>query len=399
MKNVLFYYDNYCDPSSKGGTEVATWRIAKALKNTGKFNVFNAFRNSATFNEDNDVYSTVIKLDKNKNSFIKKLASFIRENQIDYVVNMGRFFRHNPLSQAITLSGRESRLIFMHHFAPGSELKKSRYSSGFRLLKLNPLNPLYWLRATVYPLIKLPRTLKLPEIYKKIYDLSDKVVLLSEGYKNDFCKIGRFSSQEKFVAIPNIFETKKINNEVSPDFLLGSKKNRVLILSRMDEIQKRISTALKIWKKIEGDSDLSHWHLDIVGSGHNTDIVKRCIRRLKLKNVTYHGWQKSESFLREDSILMSTSDYEGLSLAMIEAMAYGCVPIAYDSYASLKDVILPELNGVMIKEINDIDSFYRQLSLLMKDDTKRQSLATQAMERASNFSSQKIAEQWCRILI
>ena len=392
MRKVLFYYDNQCGEGAKGGTEIATYRIAKALNDTQETGVYNAYRNS-TQEKTSEVYSDSIKLSKNRRGFIKGLSEFIKKNEIDIIVNMGRFFRHGLLDDSIKVSGRNVKLIFMHHFAPGSEIKKSTFKSGIHLLKLNPFNPLYWLRSSIYPIIKMPRRYKYPDIYKQVYERSDRVVLLCDGYAMDYCMVGNFTDNSKFVAIQNIFDN------FSPSESSNSpKKKRVLILSRMDEIQKRLSLALKVWTKIENDTDLSEWHLDIVGGGHNTDIVKRMVRKLGLKRVTLHGWKPREEFLGRASILMMTSEYEGLPLTILEAQATGCVPIAYNSFSSLSTVIEAFENGVVVNKFGDIDEYVAKLKDLMYDEEYRNELSNNARKTINRFSSEKIAKEWLKIL-
>lgn len=391
MKKVLFYTENYSHEEAKGGTEVATWRIARALKDTGTWEVFNAFRKQGD-TADNSIYDQTLLLPGGKSGFVRKLSDFIREKEIDAVVNMTRFFRHEMIYEAIKASDRNVKLIFMQHFAPGSEFKKGTFSSGYHLMKLNPTNPLYWLRTTLYPLLKIPRNLRLSRLYRKVYQNSDKVVLLSEGYKRDYRAVGEFQDESKFEVIPNIYDG-------HPDIASGFKKEkRVLILSRMDEIQKRLSLALRIWRKIEDNPDLGDWHLDIVGGGHNMDIVKRLVKKLKLENVTLHGWQDRKHFLERSSILMLTSEYEGLPLSLLETQAYGVVPIAFNSFASLEDVVTNYENGVIIEKFGDIEDYSDKLTDLMNDGEYREELMKNALCSKDKFSSSTIAEKWLKIL-
>lgn len=273
-----------------GGLEVATFRLAKALKESGEWEVYNAYRNKCKCNEISP-YSDVVRLSHNDNEFVKVLAEFINSRKIDVVVNMTRFFRHKYIVKAVKNSGRDVKIIFMQHFAPGSEKKKPTYSAGWHLLKLNPWNPLYWLRVTIYPLLKFPRNLNLGKTYRDVYEKSDVVVLLSNSYIEDFKNIARLKDTSKFIAIPNIFDpaTTMVNSD---------KKKRVLVLSRMDEVQKRVSLALKIWKEIESINDLADWHLDIVGNGHDMAIMKRLARKLKFSRVTFHGWKERARRIR-----------------------------------------------------------------------------------------------------
>lgn len=405
MKRILFYSENFCGETTKGGLEVATFRIAKALKDSGQWQVYNACRKKWD-GKEKSVYEGVVALSTSDKKFESKLKEFITDHEIDVVVNMSRFFRHRFIVRASRRSGRDVKIVFMQHFAPGSEMKKATFSSGMHLLKLNPFNPLYWLRVTFYPLLRMPRMKKFPKVYESTYTSSHKTILLSEGYKRDYAKIAGISDESKFIAIPNIFELEekpdptgnKVEGQDYGSSLLAGKQKRVLILSRMDEIQKRISLALKIWSEIEKDPSLSDWHLDIVGSGHNTDILKRLIKKFELKRITYHGWKERDSFLKESAILMSTSEYEGLPLSILEAQAYGCVPIAFDSYASLRDVIEDDSNGVVVEKFGDIKSFVRKLSRLMKDNKKREEMADRATLNSRKYSSEKIGERWLKVL-
>ena len=396
MKRILFYSENFCSDKTKGGLEVATYRIAKAIKEHGGWDIYNAFRRKSD-GKDKSIYNDVIKL--GTYDFKQSLANFISSHEIDVVVNMSRFYRHKAICEAAELSGRKPKIIFMQHFAPGSEIKKGSFKSGFHLLKLNPYNPIYWLRSTLYPLLKISRKRRFSKVYAETYRTSDKVILLSEGYIKDYCRIAGTDDTFKFISIPNIFELGEENKHLNKDSLLSDKKHKkVLILSRMDEIQKRISLALEIWAKIEKDVDLNDWSLDIVGSGHNTDIVKRLIKKLNLQRAVYHGWKERDSFLKESWILMSTSEYEGLPLSILEAQAYGCVPIAFNSYASLKDVVKPFYNGVTVDKFGDIEEYTNKLKDLMFDPTYREELAINALNSTDKFSSEKIAEQWLSVL-
>ena len=392
MKKVLFYFSNYCGENSRGGTEVATYRIASALKNTGQCMVYNAFHDSKGYSSDS-IYADTIVLPKTTVPLANALSDFIRTHEIDNVDVMGRFFKIGKILKGVKKSGRTPGVIFMQHFAPGSEKKKTSYSASFHLWKLNPTRTRYIFRALFYPLVKLPRTLRWKSVYKRAYQNCDKVVLLSEGYKDAYCKVGGFSDKSKFEAIPNIFELPEGIERSS-----YQKQKRVLILSRMDEIQKRISLALKIWEKIEKDPGLKDWYLDIVGTGNNTDIVKRLLKKSGLKNVTMHGWQNREPFLERSSILMMTSEYEGLPLSILEAQAYGCLPIAFNSFASLGDVITDGENGVIVEKFGDIETYAEKLKLIMKDKEYRDKLALNSAIDLDKFSAEKIADKWLRIL-
>ena len=392
MKRILFYSKNFCGENVKGGLEVATCRIADAIKASGEWEVYNAFL-SKSDGKEKSVYKDVIKLSRDAVRFENQLAKFIAGNEIDVVVNMSRFFRHKLLIRASHKSGKNVKIIFMHHFAPGSENKKGTYASGFHLLRLNPFNPVYWLRASVYPLLKLYRNKSIGKIYRKVYEASDRVVLLSQNYIRPYKEIAGLKDEHKFVAIPNIYDCKASYNK--GDF---RKMKRVLVLSRMDEIQKRVSLALHIWARIEKEENIHDWHLDVVGSGHDFNIMKRLAKKLKLENTTFHGWKNNRSFLEQSSVLMMTSEYEGLPLSILEAQSYGCVPVAFNSFGSLTDIIRDNETGVVVENFGDVNEYAKRLKELMICEDKRNEIAHRAMFQSETFTSETIGKKWCLML-
>lgn len=381
---VLFYYENFCGEHSRGGTEVATARIARALRLSGRCEVFCAYRRgNAT---EPNPYDATIRLHGSGRKFADELAGFIRSRRIDAVVNMGRFFRQVRLKQAIEKSGRNVSLIFMHHFAPGSENRKVTWSAAWRLIRLDPLRLRYWLRLAFYPLVRLPRRLGLAKIYRKVYSMSDATVLLSPNYIDEYAALAGIEDKSRFAAIPNIFESEA--QEESP-----RKEKRVLILSRMDELQKRISLALRVWAEVEKDDELTDWHLDIVGSGSDMRGLRRLADALGLQRATFHGWQDSRPYMRRSAIFMMTSAYEGLPLSMIEALNYGAVPIAFNSFSSLSDIITGGGAGVAVDEEGGVEAFAEALRKLM-----RRPLPEISAARPDAFTPEAVATRWLDLL-
>lgn len=389
MKNILFYYDNSCHSGSKGGTELATLRISEMIGENPRFKLFHAYR-KGNLNENDNIFQKSVKLSHIRTKFEKTLSDFINLYEIDTIINMGKFFRHQSIKNAIERSKRPVDLMFMHHFAPGSEKLKSNFKNNLKLLRIDPLNPLYLLRTLFYPMIRCHRNFSLRNKYKSVYNISNKIILLSSNYIIDYANYARLENTDKFVVIPNIFNPHQYTRE-------PNKKKQVLILSRMDEIQKRISLALEIWKEIEKDDILKDWHLDIVGTGSNLSSLEKYAKRLKLNNVTFHGWQNSSQFLKTSSILMMTSLYEGLSLSMIESQINQCVPIAFDSYSSITDIIEDNCNGLIIPEGRK-DIYIRKLKKLMSDNNYRSILGLNGTKNFNKFNKDTIRDRWVELL-
>ena len=63
------------------------------------------------------------------------------------------------------------------------------------------------------------------------------------------------------------------------------------------------------------------------------------------------------------SIFMMTSAYEGWGMTVIEAMQNGVVPIVFNSYSAVYDILTDEEDGIII-ENNDIKNYADKVSCI-----------------------------------
>ena len=217
------------------------------------------------------------------------------------------------------------------------------------------------------------------------YEKSDKVVLLSEGFIPQYNRFVK-GDEQRYAAIPNMLSF--LSAEASEE-----KQQEVLVVSRMDERQKRIKTALKVWRK----AYQKEWTLRIVGYGEDLEYYKQLVHRWGLRNVTFEGLQDPLPYYQRASLFLMVSAFEGWGLTITEAQQCGCVPIAFDSYSAVHDIIQSGRNGYLVPE-KDEEAYARALEKLMKDDTLRKELAMNAQKDVLRFSRENIAKQWKTLL-
>ncbi len=68
-----------------------------------------------------------------------------------------------------------------------------------------------------------------------------------------------------------------------------------------------------------------------------------------IPNIRFVGYQDPLPYQLESSISCMTSLYEGWGMVLTEAMQCGAVPIAFNSFASVTDVIDHGRNGILVK--------------------------------------------------
>lgn len=74
------------------------------------------------------------------------------------------------------------------------------------------------------------------------------------------------------------------------------------------------------------------------------------IRKHNLSNIRIDAPTSDVAkYYEESEILVMTSIFEGFGLVLTEAMSRGCIPIAFDSFKSVHDIVDSGRNGMLIK--------------------------------------------------
>lgn len=213
---------------------------------------------------------------------------------------------------------------------------------------------------------------------------SDSVVFLSDRYLPIVeAMIGYHS--------PKVFA---INNPLSFDTqspIDYNKKEKIVLWSgRVGYGMKRTDKMLAIWKRVsEKHKD---WKLVVCGSG-NADHFRKLCTKYHIENVEFPGFVNMEEYYAKAAILCNTSVTEGWGMVLVEAMQYGCVPMAFDSYASVHDIIEDGKNRYVIPAFDE-DEYAHKLEQLMSDNTLRVTMANNGLESCQRFAPQQIASQW-----
>lgn len=100
-------------------------------------------------------------------------------------------------------------------------------------------------------------------------------------------------------------------------------------VGRLEERQKRVSDIVPIAKAIQ--QSLPHWRIEIYGHGEMDGWLAEQLAMHGITNVYLKGWQDGRTIaaaMGSAKILLQTSAFEGMSVAVIEALASGCVVVS-----------------------------------------------------------------------
>lgn len=348
--NIAFMIRNV-NPTA-GGTERVTFSITNNLKNYGydSFYIFSG--------KDYDEIPTTHKLNirlKNKKLIYHLLCSFLRRNNIKILVVVNQVYQ-NSLFQKVFVCIKNTmdiKIVGCLHASPDNWVNKDKF--GLVMFKVYLKDLIKELCYSFYNPYKIRAI--------GMFNLSDKYLLLSENYKSTFEKVMGINDRTgKLVAIPNPFPFGNVRYDAS-----SKRENIVLIVARMDENQKRIGVALKMWRDIE--PIYQDWRLVIVGEGKDLTGYKHIVKKLHLKNVIFKGHSNNvQEFYKKSKIFWMTSIWEGLPMTLIEAQHYGCICIAFDSFKAVRDVIDNGKNGFYVN-CNDCKAFVNVTKQLMQNQS------------------------------
>ena len=96
----------------------------------------------------------------------------------------------------------------------------------------------------------------------------------------------------------------------------------------------------------------------------------------------------------DSAMFVSTSDYEGLSNSMIEAMAIGLPCICTDCLGGgTREVIIDEENGLIVP-MNDVDAMYCAMKQFVENPEFAEQCGRNAAKIREKLSVEKIVQQW-----
>ena len=381
--NICFYYINDPEPTCGGIERVCLNLIPELQKSHSIF--FCCLHQRRTVPMDNVVmYPLPDPSEPSSENNCQHLKRFIVENQID--VLLAHSYTHNPICDK-AVDGTKCRLIYAFHCEPrcaGLGAFDVLASQKYAAMAGGCLLPY------IYSLLKLPisylvRNYRMAECLNKMYDASHILVFLSERFLPIYKKYSRKNNIERARAIPN--PVPPIHKTID----YGKKKKQVLVVSRMEIIHKRVDRILYIWHRVQ--SDFPDWELILLGSGPQLSFFQELATKLGLKRISFKGAVDAFSYYEEASILCLTSSAEGFGMVLAEAQQHGCVPIAYDSYASVRDIITHGENGLLVPPFRE-RTYAKLLSRLMSDHKARERMGKNGEQTVQKFHPEAIAEKW-----
>lgn len=221
------------------------------------------------------------------------------------------------------------------------------------------------------------------ELFTHLHDFG-AVVFPTQGQRDDVRAL--VGPQPNLAAVPNSLpDISRAENARSGSALVG----------RLDSI-KQVEHAISAIQ-LANRSLASPTTLDIYGDG----IEKQALLDLidHDPHIRMHGFVPDvQTRLAAASTLLLTSKSEAFALVIGEAMATGCLPIAYDIKYGPSDFIIHRENGWLVAP-DDVNAL--AAAIIESIETPEPQLALmreRAIERAADFSEEAVIAIWAKVI-
>lgn len=156
---------------------------------------------------------------------------------------------------------------------------------------------------------------------------------------------------------------------------------------RLEVIQKRADLITELITRLDAEGIC--YQMEIAGNGdYSEKLGKWAEKKRKMDHVQILGYIRPEKmceFWSRQHIYINLSDYEGSSLAMLEAMSYGAVPVVTE-VSGVAEAVVNGVNGFSVPT-GSIEGIARGICILAQDEDLR---------RRFSAECQRIVSENCR---
>ncbi|RLC77201.1 MAG: hypothetical protein DRI81_08965 [Chloroflexi bacterium] len=201
---------------------------------------------------------------------------------------------------------------------------------------------------------------------------ADAIVALNPQVAVELTEIG--VAPDRIVHIPNGVEVEHIRRKT--DYGLGREVD-VAFVGRLHP-QKGVDTLLAALRHVYEEHPHLFWRLRLVGSGSRRPQFEALARQLLVEQTVEFMGEVDDPFpiLERSDIFVLPSRSEGMSNALLEAMAHGLPCIATDIPGN-NDIITSGRNGLLV-HLDDEDDLASAIGRLATDQGLRERLGREA---------------------
>ena len=221
------------------------------------------------------------------------------------------------------------------------------------------------------------KALAIKSIEKRLSKSNNQIITVGENVKRDLDS-GGIKGKKQSISIPPAVVPLQLLSKKSAlkKFRVPDKKRiRVLWLARVTGV-KNPQRVIEIAKK------LTEIDFYMAGGG---DLLER-VKKQAPKNLKVLGWQDAKSILPIADIFLSTSENEGMPIALIEAQLAG-IPVVATNVGSVSEVVINSKTGFVCSKSNA--ELVKAISKLVESKSLRTKFGKNGKAQALKIFSEK----------
>ncbi len=170
---------------------------------------------------------------------------------------------------------------------------------------------------------------------------------------------------------------------------IPDKRRQLVYVGRLEPVQNSPQRLIPIWRKI---CDLHpDWELIFVGDGPCRKAMQE--DAADLPRIRFEGYHPPAPYFRDAAISCLTSTIEGFGLVLLEAMCHGSVPVAFNSFPVLGELLEGHMDKLAARPF-DTEDFADKLSWLISHEEERRKLAEACIAKSAEYTPAAITNRW-----
>lgn len=168
---------------------------------------------------------------------------------------------------------------------------------------------------------------------------------------------------------------------------------RILAVGRL-HAHKGFDVLIRAFQEIAGH--FPDWDLVILGEGECRVALQAQIEEAGLTaRVSMPGrvGNVADWYMQADLYVLS-SRVEGLSNTLLESMASGLAPVAFDCETGPREIVRHGIDGVLVNPAEDSEALAAHLSDMMAHPEQREAYARRAVDVRDRFSTTRVMALW-----